>query len=64
MTNPSPPAEGTFPSSVEHESVLYWATGKVGTNDKSGLPAAEYEGRGRSKGYRIWLLSDGTIVDE
>lgn len=53
-------AKIAWPASVDQGKKRFWKTGKVGTNTKTKLPAAEYD----HDDERVWLLSDGTIVTE
>ena len=54
-------AEVDFPRSVRHNGSEYRTTGKVGTNLKTRLPAAEYRASIEGQDCRVWLLCDGSI---
>ena len=53
-----------WPPFVPHVGLVYTATGKTGTNTKTGLPCAEYRNTEKHLDRRLWLLEDGTIVED
>jgi hypothetical protein len=42
--------------------MFHW-TGKVGTNRRTNLPAAEFQSA-QNPGKRVWILQNGEIVEE
>jgi hypothetical protein len=55
-------AADKFPAEVTHEGRTYYATGKKGTNLKTGLPSAEYQDYSNEDEARVWVDSNGTIT--
>jgi hypothetical protein len=51
-----------WPVHITHEGRTYHKTGKVGTNRRTGQPAAEYQAD--NGGERVWLLASGAVVSE
>lgn len=47
---------------VHHEGEHYVASGKVGTNVKSGKPVSEFQAQGDA--LRLWLADDLSFADE
>lgn len=50
-----------FPTQVEYDHLTYYATGKAGTNRKTGLRAVEMEADDYS---RVWVAEDGRVFPE
>ena len=56
-----------WPRSIRHGGKTFHQTGKLGHRAGDKTQAAEYEAAdedGRRTGERVWLLDDGTVVEE
>ena len=56
-----------WPESIPHQGGTFHQTGKLGHRASDKMQAAEYEAvdeDGRMTGERVWLLGDGTILEE
>jgi hypothetical protein len=56
-----------WPEGIRHEGKTFYPTGKLGHRVSDKVQAAEYEavdGDGRRSGERVWVLDDGTVVEE
>jgi hypothetical protein len=56
-----------WPQSIRHDGKKFHQTGKVGHRASYKTQAAEYEavdGEGRRTGERVWLLDEGTVLEE
>lgn len=53
-----------WPHVYRYNDQSYFATGKLGTDLQTDMPAAEYKLVTSRSDIRIWLLSDGTVRED